>query len=161
MSFNPGDVVKTGLGSTRIRCVVVDDHALLRQGVRRLLQDEADFEVVDEAGNGTDALKMVLQHRPDLILMDIGMPGPSSFETARHIQKACPDTKVVFLTMHEDDQLFLDEAESHMRNEQEENLRKMNRLVPPVRVFGAASVLLILVIGGMWLYQGLSAGGLQ
>ena len=65
MSLNQGDVLKTGLGSTRIRCVVVDDHALLRQGVRRLLQDEADFEVVDEAGNGTDALKMVLQHRPD------------------------------------------------------------------------------------------------
>ena len=108
MSLNQGDVLKTGLGSTRIRCVVVDDHALLRQGVRRLLQDEADFEVVDEAGNGTDALKMVLQHRPDLILMDIGMPGPSSFETARHIQKACPDTKVVFLTMHEDEEYVVE-----------------------------------------------------
>ena len=59
MSFNQGVATKTGLGS-RIRCVVVDDHALLRQGVRRLLEDEPDFEVVDEASNGTEALKMAL-----------------------------------------------------------------------------------------------------
>jgi two-component system, NarL family, response regulator NreC len=108
VSLNQGSVVKTALGSTRIRCVVVDDHALLRQGVRRLLQDEPDFEVVDEAGDGTEALKMVLQHRPDLILMDIGMPGPSSFETARNIQRACPQTKVVFLTMHEDEEYVVE-----------------------------------------------------
>ncbi len=103
MSFNQGVATKTGLGS-RIRCVVVDDHALLRQGVRRLLEDEPDFEVVDEASNGTEALKMALQHRPDLVLMDIGMPGPSSFETARSIVKGCPQTKLVFLTMHEDEE---------------------------------------------------------
>ena len=108
MSVNQSDL-KTGLGTTtRIRCVVVDDHALLRQGVRRLLQDEPDFEVVDEAGDGTEALKMVLQHRPDLVLMDIGMPGPSCFETARNIQKACPQTKVVFLTMHEDEEYVVE-----------------------------------------------------
>ena len=103
MSFNQGVVAKTG-GTSRIRCVVVDDHALLRQGVRRLLEDEPDFEVVDEASNGTEALKMALQHRPDLVLMDIGMPGPSSFETARSIAKGCPQTKLVFLTMHEDEE---------------------------------------------------------
>lgn len=108
MSLNQGSGAKTGLSSTRIRCVVVDDHALLRQGLRRLLEDEPDFEVVDEAGDGTQALKMVLQHRPDLILMDIGMPGPSSFETARNIQRACPQTKVVFLTMHEDEEYVVE-----------------------------------------------------
>ncbi len=59
------------------------------------------------------------------------------------------------LSMHEDDQLFLDESESHMRIEQEENLRKLNRLTPMVRLFGAASALLILFIAGMWVYQGL------
>ena len=107
MSLNQGDQ-KTGYGTTRIRCVVVDDHALLRQGVRRLLQDEPDFDVVDEAGDGTEALKMVLQHRPDLVLMDIGMPGPSSFETARNILKASPQTKVVFLTMHEDEEYVVE-----------------------------------------------------
>lgn len=60
------------------------------------------------------------------------------------------------LSMHEDDQLFLDNAESHMRAEQEETLRKISRLTPLVRFFGVASALLILVIAGMWIYQGLT-----
>ena len=60
------------------------------------------------------------------------------------------------LSMHEDDQLFLNEAESHMRVEQEENMRKINRLTPLVRVFGTASALLILFIAGLWIYQGLT-----
>jgi DNA-binding NarL/FixJ family response regulator len=88
--------------SAPIRCVLADDHALLRQGVRRLLEDEADLRVVAEAANATDALKLVLEHRPDLLLMDDGMPGPSSFEAARIIDEKCPTTRVVFLTMHED-----------------------------------------------------------
>ena len=60
------------------------------------------------------------------------------------------------LTMHEDDQLFLDEAESHMRAEQEENNKKIDRVTPMVKVLGAASGLLILVIAGMWVYTGLT-----
>jgi hypothetical protein len=60
------------------------------------------------------------------------------------------------LTMHEDDQLFLDEAESHMRDEQLENTRRMERVTPFVRLFGAASGVLILVIAGMWVYNGLT-----
>ncbi len=60
------------------------------------------------------------------------------------------------LSMHEDDQLFLDEAQAHMRTEQEENLRKMQRVAPLVRLFGAASGLLILAIAGLWIYQGLT-----
>jgi two-component system response regulator NreC len=94
-------------GAARVRCLVVDDHALLRQGVRRLLQDEPDFEVVDEACDGAEALKLAMRHRPDLVLMDIGMPGPSSFETARLIRQASPSTKVVFLTMHEDEEYVM------------------------------------------------------
>ena len=104
MSFEGEISAKPGLGTGRIRCVLVDDHALLRYGVRRLLEDEPDFEVVGEAGDGTEALKLALQRKPDLVLMDIGMPGPSSFETARLIQKGCPETKIVFLTMHEDEE---------------------------------------------------------
>jgi Tfp pilus assembly protein PilN len=61
------------------------------------------------------------------------------------------------LTMREDDQLFLDEAESHMEREQAEVMSKVNKLSPFVRAFGAASGLLILVIAGMWVYQGLTA----
>ena len=60
------------------------------------------------------------------------------------------------LTMHEDDQLFLDEAESHMQQEQIENTRKMDRVTPYVRIFGAASALLIVLIGAKWIYDGLT-----
>jgi hypothetical protein len=60
------------------------------------------------------------------------------------------------LTMHEDDQLFLDEAESHMQQDQLENTRKMDKLTPYVRIFGAASALLIVLIGAKWIYDGLT-----
>jgi len=60
------------------------------------------------------------------------------------------------LTMHEDDQLFLDDAESHMQQEQVENTRKMDKLTPYVRLFGAASALLIALIGVKWIYDGLT-----
>jgi DNA-binding NarL/FixJ family response regulator len=96
-----------GAISARIRCIVADDHALLRQGVRRLLEDESDLEVVAEAANAADALKLVLEHRPDLLLMDVGMPGPSSFEAARIIDEKCPKTRVIFLTMHEDQEYVI------------------------------------------------------
>lgn len=64
------------------------------------------------------------------------------------------------LTMHEDDQLFLDEAESHMQIEQTELLAKMNRIQPMVRLLGACSGILILVIAGLWLYAGLNRNAL-
>jgi len=61
------------------------------------------------------------------------------------------------LTMHEDDQLFLDDSEMHMQREQEENTRKMQKLTPYVRLFGAASAVLIVAIAALWIYTGLSA----
>jgi two-component system, NarL family, response regulator NreC len=84
-----------------IRCVIADDHEMLRYGVRRLLEDAPDFTVVGEAADAADALKLVLQHRPDLVLLDIGMPGMSSFEAGRLIEEHC-STRIVYLTMHED-----------------------------------------------------------
>jgi two-component system, NarL family, response regulator NreC len=87
---------------TRIRCVLADDHEMLRYGVRRLLEDSPDFTVVGEAGDASEALKVVLQHRPDLVLLDISMPGMSSFESGRLIEEHCGGTRIVYLTMHED-----------------------------------------------------------
>ncbi len=85
-----------------IRCVIADDHALLRYGVRRVLEDDPDFAVVGEAANAADALKMVLAEHPQLILLDIAMPGMSSFEAGRLVAEHCAGTRVVYLTMHED-----------------------------------------------------------
>ncbi len=97
---------KTGLfppeNGERIRCVIADDHELVRYGVRRLLEDSPDFVVVAEAGDAADALKLTLKHRPDLVLLDIGMPGMSSFEACRLIEEHCPESRIVYLTMHED-----------------------------------------------------------
>ena len=85
-----------------IRCVIADDHAMLRYGVRRLLEDAPDFSVVGEASDAAEALKLVLEHRPDLVLLDISMPGMSSFEAAHLIEEHCAGTRIVYLTMHED-----------------------------------------------------------
>jgi DNA-binding NarL/FixJ family response regulator len=85
-----------------IRCVIADDHAMLRYGVRRLLDDAPDFAVVGEAGDAAEALKLVLEHRPDVMLLDISMLGMSSFEAGRLIEEHCTGTRIVYLTMHED-----------------------------------------------------------
>jgi len=85
-----------------IRCVIADDHEMLRYGVRRLLEDAPDFAVVGEASDAAQTLKLVLEHRPDLVLLDISMTGMSSFEAGRLIEEHCPGTRIVYLTMHED-----------------------------------------------------------
>src|SRR6266481_9948 len=87
----------------KIKCLLVDDHTLFRQGVRRLLESESDFEVIGEAPDAGDSVEKARELRPDIVLMDIGMPGLSSFEAARQIRKNRPETKVLFLTMYEDE----------------------------------------------------------
>jgi DNA-binding NarL/FixJ family response regulator len=85
-----------------IRCLVVDDHTLFRAGLRRLLEGEEDLAVVGEAAGAAEALQKACELQPDLVLMDIGMPGMSSFEAARLMKEQCPRTRLIFLTMYED-----------------------------------------------------------
>src|ERR1700745_2657980 len=87
----------------KIRIMLADDHTLFRQGIRTLISAETDMEVVGEASNGGDAVEKSTEARPDVVLMDIGMPGLSSFEAARQIRKNRPETKILFLTMYEDE----------------------------------------------------------
>ena len=87
----------------KIRCLLVDDHTLFRQGVRRLLETESDFEDVGEAADGGEAVEKARELRPDIVLMDIGMSGLSSFEASRQIKKNRMETKILFLTMYEDE----------------------------------------------------------
>jgi DNA-binding NarL/FixJ family response regulator len=88
---------------SRIRVLLTDDHALFRQGIRTLLSLESDMEVVGEASNASEAVALGRQLRPDIVLMDIGMTGMSSFEATRLIRKDRPETRVVFLSMYDDE----------------------------------------------------------
>lgn len=79
--------------------LLVDDHQLLRQGLRRAVE-EAGFDVVAEAGDGQEAVRLAAQHRPDLVLMDVSMPLLDGIEATRQIRGTSPDSRVVILTMH-------------------------------------------------------------
>lgn len=88
---------------SKIRVLLTDDHTLFRQGIRTLLAAESDIEVIGEAGNAAQAISLARETRPDLVLMDIGMAGLSSFEATRQIRKERPETRVVFLSMYDDE----------------------------------------------------------
>src|ERR1022692_4301859 len=87
----------------KIRILLTDDHTLFRQGIRTLLSAEPDMEIVGEAANAFEAVTTARQFRPDVVLMDVGMTGMSSFEATRQIRKERPETKVVFLSMYDDE----------------------------------------------------------
>lgn len=90
------------------RILIVDDHSIVREGVRRLLEDNQDVEVVGQAGDVPEALAQVKSGSPDLVLMDITMPGLSGIEGTRMIRQQFPNVQVLILTMHEGDEYFFD-----------------------------------------------------
>ena len=83
-----------------IHVVIADDHAILRAGLRMLLNAESDIQVVGEAENGEQTLAQVRSVKPDVLLVDVSMPGMSGIEVASEVSKRSPRTRVVFLTMH-------------------------------------------------------------
>jgi two-component system response regulator NreC len=85
-----------------VRILIADDHGVLRAGLRTLLHGVADMQVVGEAGTGEDALLLAGQVRPDLMLLDISMPGLDGLEVTRRLKEDLPDTRVLIMTMHED-----------------------------------------------------------
>ena len=85
-----------------IRVLLADDHTLVRAGIRSLLETIENLEVVAESGDGLEAFELIARHRPDVALLDIGMPGMNGIEVARQSVRASPKTKVVILSMHDD-----------------------------------------------------------
>ncbi len=98
---------RKGQSINRIQVLIVDDHPLFRRGIRWSIEDEADLLVVGEASDGQAALKQIDQYVPDVVLIDINMPIMSGLEVTRILKRRHPQTGVIILTMHEDDeQLF-------------------------------------------------------
>jgi DNA-binding NarL/FixJ family response regulator len=83
------------------RVLVVDDHAFIRRGVQTILNPFPEWELCGEADNGNDAVRMAEELRPEVIIMDVSMPGLNGIEATRAIRKTQPDVKVVLLTLHE------------------------------------------------------------
>jgi DNA-binding NarL/FixJ family response regulator len=83
-----------------IRVLVVDDHAMVRRGICSVLSNDKTLDVVCQTANGEEAVKKAEELLPDLILLDIGLPGISGLEAARQIRKVAPKSQIVFLTQH-------------------------------------------------------------
>lgn len=88
------------------RLLIVDDHAVVRSGLRMLLENEHDIEIVGEAGNAKQAIEAATRLKPNIILMDIGLPDLSGIEATHEIKKRFPDVAIVALTIHEDEEYF-------------------------------------------------------
>ena len=84
-----------------IRVLVVDDHAILRDGIRSLLERQDDMKVIGEAANGQEALAQIGELQPDIVLMDVNMPGMNGLEATRHVKALYPQVKILILTQHD------------------------------------------------------------
>jgi len=84
-----------------IRIVIVDDHTVVRQGLRLFLKLEPDFEIVGEASNGRQAVHEVKKLRPDIVIMDIAMPELNGIEATSYISKTCPEAQVIMLSVYD------------------------------------------------------------
>ena len=89
-----------------IRLLIVDDHAVVRSGLRMMLENEADAEIVGEASSAAEAIEAAMRLKPNVILMDIGLPDLSGIDATREIKKRTPDVSIVALTIHEDEEYF-------------------------------------------------------
>jgi two-component system response regulator NreC len=86
-----------------VRILLADDHTLVRQGIRRILEEHADWQVVAEASDGREAVRQALELRPDVVIMDIGMPQLSGLEATSQILRRAPSARVLVLSMHADE----------------------------------------------------------
>jgi len=89
---------------SKIRIVIADDHAVVRQGTRSLLEREHDLEVVGEAGDGEEAVRLIEDLRPDVAIVDIAMPKLNGIEVTRRIKPNCPSTAVLILSAYDNDE---------------------------------------------------------
>jgi len=87
----------------RVRILLADDHTVVRQGLRKLLEERPDWEVIAEAGDGREAVRLAEQQKPDVAILDVAMPLLNGIEATRQITKRVPSTRVLVLSMHADE----------------------------------------------------------
>jgi len=92
----------------KIRILIADDHTIFRQGLKMLLEQENDLEVVGEAGDGAETIKLAKKLKPDIALLDIAMPKMDGMEVAKKLKKILPQLKVIVLTSYADDQFLFE-----------------------------------------------------
>jgi DNA-binding NarL/FixJ family response regulator len=88
---------------SRVRILLADDHTIVRQGLKKMLEERPEWEVVAEAGDGREAVRLAEQHKPDVAIVDVAMPLLNGIEATRQIVKRSPTTRVLVLSMHADD----------------------------------------------------------
>lgn len=93
--------------TTQIHVILADDHDILRQGLKLLLEAQPDIQVVGEARTGTEAIEQIKQHRPNVIILDISMPDMDGLKACQAIRQHYTETQVLILTMHESEEYFL------------------------------------------------------
>lgn len=94
------------MATPKIRVLLVDDHAVLRAGLKALLATQSDLQTVGETGHGSEAVRLALETRPDVVLLDVTMPGNEQFATLRALRTRVPQARVLVLTMHENKMLL-------------------------------------------------------
>lgn len=99
----------------RIKVLLAEDHTIVREGFRKMLELEGDFEIVGEAQDGRQAVALIQKIRPEVVLMDIAMPLLNGLEATRQVLKACPTTKIIMLSAHSDDAYVTSATESGAR----------------------------------------------
>ena len=121
--------------SDPIRVLVVDDHSVVREGIRHVLEGAEGFRVVAEAANGADALERAESERPDVVLLDLTMPGLSGLEVVRLLRQRLPDTRILILSVHDDREYVLESvrvgAHGYLRKDSSPaDIRRAIRVVP-------------------------------
>jgi len=90
----------------KIRIIIADDHAIFRAGLRQTIEENPNFKVIAEASDGETALNLVLEHEPDVLVTDVSMPKMNGFQVAEELKEKQLPTNVVFLTMHDEEEIF-------------------------------------------------------
>ena len=135
---------------SKLRIMIVDDHEIFRTGIKSIFENEADIEIVAEAGNGREAVEKAAQLQPDLVLMDLSMPEMDGIEATRQIKKAFPGINVIILTVHDDEEFFLPALRSGasgyvVKESEPQELLYAIKLVSSGRIFLSPAVVTSLV----------------